>query len=128
MGYERDLDDYNRSRDEFWTNQDRQYAILDREANRGYNAANAYGSALERGYGNQADYAVGGGDARAAGYQGAGNAWGNFAGGMGDMIGGAAMYYGQQPRTSGGGRAPAQYAQQQSPIGPGRGGYRGQWL
>ena len=37
--------DYNRSRDEFWTNQDRQYAILDREANRGYDAARDYGYA-----------------------------------------------------------------------------------
>ena len=106
MSYGRDLDDYNRARDEFWTNQDRQYAILDREANRGYNAATNYGAALERGYGAQADYAVGGGDARAAGYQGSGNAWGNAFGDIGNAVGGYAMYGATGPSGGGGVRRP----------------------
>jgi hypothetical protein len=108
QAYGRDLDDYNRSRDEFWTNQDRQYAILDREANRGMTAADREASAIERGYGAMGDYAVGGADAQAAGYQGSGNAWANFANTAGNAAGNAAMagyFYGPNgPGAGGGGR------------------------
>jgi hypothetical protein len=103
MAYERDLGDYMRARDEFWTNQDRQYGILDREANRGITATNAYGNQMMGGYSNLGDYAVGGANARASGTMGAGNAWGGFAGDIGNTVGGLAAYggvYGGAPQTA----------------------------
>jgi hypothetical protein len=92
QGYARDLDDYNRSRDEFWTNQDRQYAILDREANRGYQAASQYGNQMMGGYGAQADYAMGGANAQAAGQAGSGQAWGNALTNAGNTAAGLYAY------------------------------------
>lgn len=92
--YGRDLADYERARDEFWTNQDRQYAILDREANRGLGAAQNYGNQMMGAYGSMGDYASGAANARAAGTAAAGNAWGGFAGDIGNTIGGLAMYGG----------------------------------
>jgi len=96
--YERDLADYNRARDEFWTNQDRQSALLDREATRGLTAANIYGSQLMGGYGAMAGNAIGGGDARASGIMGSGNAWGGAANSLGGTLGGLALYGAQQSR------------------------------
>lgn len=90
--YGRSLDDYMRARDEFWTNQDRQYALLDREANRGMDAANAYGGAMMGTYGNMANAAIGAGDARASGIAGSGAAWGNAMGNIGNTLGGLALY------------------------------------
>lgn len=99
--YQRDLDDYNRSRDEFWTNQDRQSGLLDREANRGLTAANAFGNQMMGAYGGMASNAIGAGDAQAAGYMGSGNAWGDMASGTGNTIGALALYRGQQPPSPG---------------------------
>jgi hypothetical protein len=101
--YARDLADYTRARDEFWTNQDRQYGILDREATRGQNAATTYGNQMMGGYGAMGDYAMGGANARASGTMGSGNAWGGFAGDVGNTMGGLMMYgsmYGAQPTTT----------------------------
>jgi hypothetical protein len=100
FNYQRDLGDYTRARDEFYTNQDRQYGILDHEASRGLQAANQYGNNMMNGYGSMGDYAMGGANARAASTMASGNAWGNFAGDMGNSVGGMAMYqgmYGQSP-------------------------------
>lgn len=111
--YARDLGDYERARDEFWTNQDRQYAILDREANRGMTAADRYGSAMMGAYGAMGDYATGAANARAAGTAAGGAAWGDYASGLANDIGGMAMYGGMYggggtPRNTGiaGGRTP----------------------
>lgn len=121
QSYERDLSDYNRARDEFWTNQDRQYGILDREANRGMQAAGQYGNDLMQGWGAMGNMAIGAGDARASGAMGSGSAWGNFAGDMGNMFGGMAMYGSQQPTNrSGGGGGGLPYM-----TGPSSGGYTG---
>jgi hypothetical protein len=98
-GYQNELGDYMRARDEFWTNQDRQYAVLDREADRGMQAANAYGGAMMGGYGAMGDYAVGAGDARAGATAASGNAWGNAISGIGNTLGGMALYAGTQPKT-----------------------------
>jgi len=93
QGYQRDLDDYMRARDEFWTNQDRQYGIYDREMTRGYNAATRLGDEYTRGYGTMGDYAVGAGNAQAAGAIGRGNASGNMWGDIGDYGAEAATTY-----------------------------------
>jgi hypothetical protein len=61
-----------RSRDEFWTNQDRQYAIGNNERDFNYGATQDLANRMERMYGNQADYATSAGDARASGLIGAG--------------------------------------------------------
>ncbi len=90
--YQMDLGDYTRARDEFYTNQDRQYGILDREATRGQNAANQYAGYISQGYGNMGDYAMGGANARAAGTAGSANAYGNMASDIGSQLGGYAMY------------------------------------
>jgi hypothetical protein len=98
--YERDLGDYTRARDEFWTNQDRQYAILDRERNAGLNAAGQYGGQIMNNANAQADYSMGGANARAAGTMGSANAWGEGLSGVGNTVGGGLMYagmYGNQP-------------------------------
>ena len=108
QNYQRSLDDYLRSRDEFWTNQDRQYALLDREANRGLGAVSDYGNQMMGAYGGLGNLAIGGADARASGQMGSANAWGNAVGGIGGTLGGLALY-GSQSRsapTGGGGAAP----------------------
>lgn len=125
MNYERDLQDYNRARDEFWTNQDRQNAIRTDERNFGYQVTRDYGNALMGNAGSQADYAMGGANANAAATQQRGAAYGDMAAGIGNGIANAAMagygyggggYGGQAPRpgasagayTPGGGRGYAQ--------------------
>ena len=97
--YERDLADYNRARDEFWTNQDRQSALINNQQQMGLSVADRMAGVISGGYGNMADYGVGGADARAAGMQASGNAWGDFGQGIGNTIGGLALYQGQQPRA-----------------------------
>jgi len=104
QNYGRSLDDYMRSRDEFWTNQDRQYALLDREANRGLGAVSDYGNQMMGAYSGLGNMAIGGADARASGQMGSAGAWGNAIGGLGGTLGGLALY--------GSGSKPA--AQQQS--------------
>lgn len=108
QNYQRGLDDYLRSRDEFWTNQDRQYAVLDREANRGLGATSDYGNQMMGAYGGLGNLAIGGADARAAGQMGSSNAWGNAVGGIGGTIGGLALYGAgsKAAPTGGGGGAP----------------------
>jgi hypothetical protein len=100
QNYERSLGDYMRNRDEFWTNQDRQYALLDREANRGMDAANAFGGAMMGTYGNMANAAIGQGDARASGIMGSGNAWSGALSNMGGLAGGGLMYGTTNPAGS----------------------------
>lgn len=105
QAYQRDLDDYNRSRDEFWTNQDRQYAIYDREANRGERATNTYANYLMNGMGAQGDYEMGGANARASGQAAGGQAWGNAMNGLSDTALGMYAYsQGVDPSGGGGGR------------------------
>lgn len=82
--YQRQLMEYQMARDEFWTNQDRQYAILDREANRGYDAALRYAML-------GSDLATGGANAQASGVVGAANARAAAAGGIGSTIADLAM-------------------------------------
>ena len=96
--YQMDLADYTRGRDEFYTNQDRQYAILDNEANRGERMTNNYAREMMSGYGSMGDYAMGGANARASGTAASGAAWGDFAGNVGNTIGGVAMYGSQNAR------------------------------
>lgn len=83
--YARQLSEYQMSRDEFWTNQDRQYSILDREANRGYDAALRYA-------GMTSDLATGGANARAAGVVGAANARSAAAGSIGNTVSDLALF------------------------------------
>src|SRR6185436_14540347 len=109
-GYERDLGDYMRARDEFWTNQDRQYAILDREAGRGMDAANAYGNHMMGAYGSMGDYAMGSANAAAAGTQARGQAWGGAASDIGNSVGGLAMYGGMYGKGNTGIAGGAKYA------------------
>jgi len=108
--YGNDLADYTRARDEFWTNQDRQYAILDREDSKGYGALQDYAGAAERAYGGQADYTMGAANARAAGTSARGAAYGSAFGDAADTMSGYGMYgsmYGQQPASGGGYRPPS---------------------
>jgi hypothetical protein len=93
--YDRAWREYTDERDTFWTNQDRQYAMLDREANRGWNAAYAYGT-------TQADLALGRGNAQASGRVGAANAWTGAMGNIGQGWMDAGMIYAgsRTPRTS----------------------------
>lgn len=97
QAYGRALDDYTRSRDEFWTNQDRQYSILDREANRGYGAASDYAN-------TSAGLATDRGNAQASGTVGSANAWTGALGSIGQYAGDAALYYGTRgsnaPKTA----------------------------
>jgi hypothetical protein len=98
--YGRSLDDYMRARDEFWTNQDRQYAILDREANRGLGAVSDYGNQMMGAYSGLGNLAIGGADARASGQMGSAGAWGNAMSGLGGTLGGLALYgSGSKPAT-----------------------------
>jgi hypothetical protein len=97
-GYENDLADYNRARDEFWTNQDRQYAILDRERNVGMGAADKFAGYVSGGYQNMGNNAVARGDADAGRFMASGNAYGNYMGDVGNYAGAAAMY-GSRPST-----------------------------
>jgi len=90
--YERDLQDYNRARDEFWTNQDRQSGLLDRERNVGLGAAMNYGNQMMGGYGTLGGLAMNRGDATAAGRMGSANAWGNYMSDTAGTIGGLALY------------------------------------
>lgn len=94
--YNQALNEYTMARDEFWTNQDRQYAILDREAERGYRAAYDYASMS----GNNA---IGRGDARAGSAVAQGNARANAGTNIGGTIGGLALYGANQYQSS---RAP----------------------
>jgi hypothetical protein len=87
--YDRAMNEYTMGRDEFWTNQDRQYAIMDREANRGWEAAYAYGNA-------QAGLDTDRGNAQASGRVGSANAWTNAAGTIGQNVSDAALYYGRR--------------------------------
>jgi hypothetical protein len=96
-----DLADYTRARDEFYTNQDRQYGILDREASRGERNVGQYAGQVADAYGAMGDYAMGGANARAAGTAGAANAWGDMAGDIGSQLGGYAMYQGMFGGNSG---------------------------
>jgi len=124
QNYARDLADYTRARDEFWTNQDRQSGLLDREADRGMQAADRYAGYTSGAYGAMGDYAMGGANARASGTMGSGNAWGNFAGDVGNTIGGLAMYGGlyggggsaPRPAQGGGGYTPTPYAGSNNPY------------
>ena len=93
QAYNRALDDYTRSRDEFWTNQDRQYAILDREATRGYGAARDYA-------GMQSGIYMDRGDAQASGRVGSANAWNGALGNIGSYAADAAFYAARRPTTT----------------------------
>lgn len=97
QAYSRSLAEYQMARDEFWTNQDRQYNILDREASRGWDAAYAYGS-------TGADLAIGRGNAQAAGTVGRANAWTGTLGSIGNAVGEYAVLAG---RGGGAARPPA---------------------
>lgn len=97
--YNRALAEYQMSRDEFWTNQDRQYNVLDREASRGYNAALAYA-------GGAGDLYTGAANAQASGIVGGANARAGAATNIGGTLGGLALYggqYGGGGYTGGGG-------------------------
>lgn len=100
--YDRAMNEYLLARDEFWTNQDRQHAILDREATRGWDAAAAYGSTM-------ADLALGRGNAQASGRVGSANAWTGALGNVGNaaMDIGMWAYGNRQPRPVGTGATPA---------------------
>lgn len=102
--YNRAMNEYTMARDEFWTNQDRQYNILDREANRGYMSARDYAMMM-------GDYSTQQGNANAAGTAGAANAWNSAFGNIANTVAGTAMYA-ARPRQS--------YGQ---PSGSGPGGY-----
>ena len=97
QSYQRDLDDYMRSRDEFWTNQDRQYAIYDNEMDRGYAAATRFGDQMMGAYGAMGDQAVGRGDTRASAEMAQRSPWG----GVLDTVGGGLLYgaANMQPRA-----------------------------
>lgn len=81
--YNRALDEYKMARDEFWTNQDRQYAILDREDMKGRDAAFGYADRAYRYAGDSGELALQRGNAQASGRVGAANAWTNAAGNIG---------------------------------------------
>jgi len=96
--YSRGLAEYQMARDEFWTNQDRQYSILDREAQRGYGAASDYAGAASNLYTDRAN-------AEASGVVGSANARAGAVSNIGGTLGGLALYGAQQggyaqPRTS----------------------------
>jgi hypothetical protein len=99
QSYQRDLDDYMRSRDEFWTNQDRQYAIGTNERNFAYGATQDYADRMMNAYGTMGDYGVGAGDARAAGHVAAGqnSPWGSVLDAAGAGMQFAGMY--SQPKA-----------------------------
>lgn len=92
--YERDLGDYTRARDEFMTNQDRQYAILDRERNVGMTAADRAAGHYMSGAGMMGDYEMGSANAGAASTMARGNAWAEGINNIGNTVGGAGMYAG----------------------------------
>jgi hypothetical protein len=77
QNYNRALNEYQMGRDEFWTNQDRQYNILDREATRGWDAARTFGT-------TQAELALGRGNAQASGTVGSANAYQGALGNIGN--------------------------------------------
>jgi hypothetical protein len=107
QNYERSLADYMRNRDEFWTNQDRQYALLDNEDRKLMGQTNTYANLLMGGYGGMGDAAIGAGDSRAAGHMASGNMWGGMANDVGNMLGGMAMdRYSQGGGSGGGYRSP----------------------
>lgn len=111
--YNRALQEYQMARDEFWTNQDRQYAILNAEDLKGRATASDY-SDRAYGYGAaSAENAYQRGNAQASGRIGSSNAWtgalGNIGQGAMDM-GLYASTMGRpsqpQPRTLGNPRPP----------------------
>jgi hypothetical protein len=76
------------ARDEFWTNQDRQCALLDREANRGWTRPTRTARRDMGTYGNTwLNTAVGAGDTRASGIMGSGNAWAGAMSNAGNAAG-----------------------------------------
>jgi hypothetical protein len=83
--YERALDEYKMARDEFYTNQDRQYNILNNEDMKGRNAAGAYAGA-------QTDLALQRGNAQASGRAGAASAWNTALGNIGQSAADMGMY------------------------------------
>lgn len=100
QAYERGLQGYTMARDEFWTNQDRQYAILDEQDNKGRDAAYRYGDATVN---NQ----LGRGNAAASGVVGSANANAAAANNVGNYIGDIGLLYASRglprmPTTSGG--------------------------
>lgn len=90
--YDRAMNEYTMGRDEFWTNQDRQHAILDRERTFGYGAAQDYVNA-------RTGINDGRANAQASGYVGAANARSAAAGNIGGTIGDLALYGGTQGRS-----------------------------
>lgn len=91
--YDRALDEYKMSRDEFYTNQDRQYNILDREDTKGRDAAYGYAN-------SQTDLALQRGNASASGRVGAANAYQNAYSNIGQSAVDMGMYAASQ-RTGG---------------------------
>ena len=85
QAYDRALNQYTMARDEFWTNQDRQYAILSNQDALGRDAAYRYGD-------TSAGLAMQRGDAQASGRVGAGNAWAAGYGGVGNTLQDYGMY------------------------------------
>lgn len=90
--YDRALDEYKMSRDEFYTNQDRQYNILDHEDMKGRDAAAQYAGYSGRYADASAENALGRGNAQASGRVGSGNAWASAAGNIGNSVMDYAMY------------------------------------
>lgn len=90
--YERALDEYKMARDEFYTNQDRQYNILDREDVKGRAATGAQAAAEDE-YGQRmAENAYQRGNVAAEGRAARGQASTNMWSNLGDVGADAAMY------------------------------------
>jgi hypothetical protein len=96
--YDRGLDEYKMARDEFYTNQDRQYNILDHEDMKGRTAATNYAGA-------QTDLALQRGNAQASGRAGSASAWNNALGNIGNSAVDMGMYAVSQ--RNGGGYSPS---------------------
>jgi hypothetical protein len=97
--YNRALNEYEMQRDEFWSNQDRQYSRLSDQQRLGFSAAQNQG-ANSNAYGqNSAEYYYNQGNAGASGIIGGANAFSAGAQGVGNAAIGAAAYYGTQARA-----------------------------
>jgi hypothetical protein len=101
--YDRALDEYKMSRDEFYTNQDRQYNILDHEDMKGRTAATNYAA-------NQTDLALQRGNAQASGRAGSASAWNSAMGNIGQSAVDMGMYAVSQ--KNGGGYSPSRGGRQ----------------
>lgn len=104
QAYGRALDEYKMARDEFYTNQDRQYTILNNEDNKGRDAAYQYANS-QFSYGNAgAENAYQIGNANASGRVGAANATTGALGSIGQSAVDLAMLASTRnptmPRTS----------------------------